>query len=300
MDIRHLRYFVVVAEELNFTRAAERLRISQPPLSTQIKDLEDELGTDLFLRTKRSVELTRAGQRFLLEARAILDHMEKAKRVAQSEEDIAGTLSIASIPSVEIHILPKLLEQFHQKRPGVEFCLRSLNYDDQLKGLREETIDCAFLRLPVEDYSHRSIRVEEILEENLVLAISNRSPLAESGISSIKECREASFILWHRHIAPRVYDEIMGVLEELQGVPRISNETDSLQLALGLAAANLGIAIVPNSARVLCREGVTYINTGETFSGLKLGIAWKKNIQNPLVEEFIETTRAIDLKADLD
>lgn len=291
MELRHLRYFAVLAEELNFTRAARRLRISQPPLSAQIKDLEEELGVLLFNRTKRSVALTPAGEKFLREARAILEHVDKATRSLKSGGELGGTITIAANPTVDLHLLPAALRRFRERHPDVEFCLRNLLLDDQIEALNSGLVDVAFMRIPLDEFHERGLIVEQVMTESLIAAVPADHPFAEKKSISPKAMKDERLIMWHRHVAPTTYDAVLAAFSAQEVVPYIDQETDSLKLGLGLVSAGLGIAIVPESSQVLRRQGVVYIPFSPALPKAALGIARRKAEIRPLLEEFLTVVR---------
>lgn len=176
MELRHLRYFVAVAEELNFSRAAEKLHIAQPPLSQQIQDLEAELGVQLFERTKRRVQLTEAGKVFLEEVKKVFEQVNQAIKVAQkTSRGEVGKLAIAFNSSATYSVLPKLLYEFRQRCPDIELILQELTTNQQLEKLSQNQIDLGLLYLPV---NKKELKVISLLKESLTIALSANHPLA--------------------------------------------------------------------------------------------------------------------------
>src|SRR5689334_1595513 len=176
MELRHLRYFVAVADELHFGRAASKLQISQPPLSQQIRKLEGELGVELFRRTKREVQLTSAGRAFLERARQLLQEVERAvEATRQAARGIVGRIEVGYVPTAEIRVIPRLLQRIRGRFPQVEVGLHLLNPAELTESLRQSRIDVALARLPLDE---EGIRTERFLREGLLLAVGARSPLA--------------------------------------------------------------------------------------------------------------------------
>src|ERR687894_2946185 len=176
MELRRLRYFVVVAEELSFNRAAQRLHISQPPLSNQIKQLEEELGVLLFKRTSRGVKMTEAGEVLLEEARRIFVQVDQTVRVVQRVgHGEVGRLTLGFVPSASNEVLPPILRAFRYRFPGVELFLREMRPDRVVQRLHDKQIDVGFLYLPLDD---ASLNIERVSREPLVLALAESHPLA--------------------------------------------------------------------------------------------------------------------------
>ena len=209
MELRHLRYFVTVAEELHFGRAARRLHLSQPPLSMQIKALESEVGAMLLARSRRKVELTPAGVVFLREAREILTRVEQAGAAARrADRGEIGELSIAFITIADYNVLPLVLSEFRARHPGVRLNLREATTDAQLRDLAAQRIDVGFMLAPVQDATLAS---EPLLREPLIAALAERHPLARKrGALPLASLAEWPFILFPRHMAPGLYDDIVS------------------------------------------------------------------------------------------
>lgn len=291
MELRHLRYFVALAEELNFTRAAERLRISQPPLSAQIKSLEQELGVDLFKRTRRSVEITPAGLRFLREARAVLSQFDRLQSQAHELAEITGTIAIAANPSVDLLVLPEALRLLAGENPSIEYCLRSMYLNDQIRALHDGTVDVAFTRVPLEDSQVRGLVTEKLRDERLILAVPQRHPLADKSSVEPSQLDALGLVMWHRHVAPSAYDSSIRFLRDQRAHPYIAYETDSVIIAIGLAAADLGVALVPESCATVTRAGVVYRPLEPSPPTVGLGVAWCSNNTNPVLQKFIRTAK---------
>ncbi|HEY9621418.1 MAG TPA: LysR substrate-binding domain-containing protein, partial [Crinalium sp.] len=184
MELRHLRYFMAVAEELHFGRAAERLHMAQPPLSQQIRQLEDELGFSLFHRTKRNVQLTEAGSLFLEGCQKIFEQLDQAIQMGQqASRGEVGKLAIGFVSSAAYNVLPSILQQFHKAFPAIHLALRELTTDQQLQWLRDGRIDVGLLRPPIDD---DTFGLTTIFEEPLVVALPETHPLAEQEQISVR------------------------------------------------------------------------------------------------------------------
>ena len=208
MELRHLRYFVAVAEECHFGRAAKRLFISQPPLSRQIRDLEEELGVELLDRSKQRVRMTDAGRQFLEGARQTLVQAERTIGLAkQAAEGKTGFLSIGYIPTGDLGVIPKVLRPFRKKFPLVELELRSLPVVPQIEELRRERIHLGFLRLPVQA---PDLRIEYVHTESLIIALQENHPLTRQGRIPLVALASEPFLMFPRRLAPTYYDELVS------------------------------------------------------------------------------------------
>ena len=299
MELRHLRYFTAVAEELHFGKAAAKLHMAQPPLSQQIKQLEEELGFLLFHRAKRSVQLTAAGERFLGETRLIFQRLEQAiatgRRTSRGE---LGELSIGFVGSASYSVLPSILQRFRQRCPQVELTLRELTTNVQLEALRENRIDIGFVRPPIQGDGFAQ---QPILQESLVVALSERHRLAgkvakgkaEQDITALTSLRIADlaaedFILFPRPLAPGLYDQVIALCQQGGFSPRVVQEAVQMQTILGLVAAEIGIALVPESLRNLQRVGVVYLPLREVTPRAEIALVWREGDLSPTVGQFLE------------
>lgn len=291
MELRHLRYFTAVAEELHFGRAAERLHMAQPPLSQQIKQLEEELGFQLFYRTKRSVKLTAAGERFLGETRLIFARLEQAiaqgRRTSRGE---LGELSIGFVGSASYSVLPPILQQFRQRCPQVELTLRELTTNVQLEALRENRIDVGFVRPPIQG---EGLAQQPILQESLVVALSDGHHLASGsgavgGGVAIADLATESFILFPRVLAPGLYDQIITLCQQGGFSPAVVQEAVQMQTIVGLVAAEIGLALVPASLQNLQRVGVVYRPLQAPTPQAEIALVWRQDERSPTVQQFLQ------------
>lgn len=294
MELRHLQYFIALAEELSFTRAARRLHISQPPLSMQIRNLEEELGVTLFDRDRRNVALTAAGERFLREARQIVDHVDRAVRVArEAGRGFAGTITLAINPSLDLLLLPRLLRRTGEELPGVEVCLRQLSHREQIEALAQGTVDVGFLRPPLEERDRRGLVVETLMQEALLLAIPADHALARRKSVPLGKLAGENCILWQRAVAPGSYDAVLAACQAAQFCPRIAYEAEAIQTALGLVSGGLGIAFVPESTRVLSREGVVYTRITGNPVMLELSLVWRRDNGSPILPHLLRLAKEV-------
>ncbi|MEH2209128.1 LysR family transcriptional regulator [Nostoc sp.] len=297
MELRHLRYFVTLAEELHFGRAAERLHIAQPPLSQQIRQLEAELGFELFHRTKRKVKLTEAGQVFLGEVQQIMRQLQQAIQVGrQTSRGEIGQLVVGFVSSAAYNILPIILRTFRSYVPGVSIELRELTTDQQLEWLREGRMDVGLLRPPVEE---NRFSCETIFQESLMVALPEAHLLASQSNVCLTSLANEPFILFPRILAPGLYDLIISLCQQAGFSPKVAQEAIQMQTIVSLVAAEMGVAIVPASLQNLQRIGVVYKTVQEPTPkvafvadvGAAIAMIWRKNETSPTVLKLVEIVK---------
>ena len=291
MELRHLRYFLTVAEELHFGRAAERLCIAQPPLSQQIQQLERELGFALFHRAHRRVTLTDAGQLFLQEARDTLANLEKAaahgRRVARGE---AGWLGIGFVGSATYALLPKVLSAFRERYPGVELVLRELVSAKQAQALRERRIHIGFARPPLVD---EDVISEVIVREPLLAALPATHALISRQTLPLTILAEEAFILFPRYLRPSYADVVIAACAEAGFAPNVVQETAEIHTAVSLVAAGLGVTLVPESVQNVQRAGVAYRCLEPPAPITELAAVYRREDSSPTLQAFLEIVRTI-------
>jgi DNA-binding transcriptional LysR family regulator len=288
MELRHVRYFLAVAEELHFGRAAARVRIAQPPLSQQIRQLEHELGVALFNRTKRRVELTPAGRAFLEHARQILDETERAKRVAQrAARGEVGRLAIGFASSADLDILPRVLRSWRERAPDVEVELHALLTGAQVDALRRGRIQVGFIRLPADE---AALVIEPIQREPLVAALPETHRLAGRARVRLADLAGETMILFPRHDAPGYYDVFLDACRRAGFTPRLLHP-GSMQTNLGLVSAGLGVSLMPASIRNLRRAGVVYRPLAPPVPQVEMAMAYRRDESSAVLPAFLETVR---------
>jgi DNA-binding transcriptional LysR family regulator len=257
MELRHLRYFVAVAEERNFTRAAERLHIAQPPLSRQMQQLEETLGVELIEKGSRPLRLTEAGQFFLAHARPLLDQVRDLKTMTQRVGKLERTLSAGFVASTLYGLLPDIIRRYRERHPEVEVTLHEMTTIEQLKALKEGTIDVGFGRLKSEDPSIRRILLRE---ERMVVAVWPGHRLAErEGGVRLMELIHEPLLVYPKAPRPSFADQVLAAFNEANLTPDHVSEVRELQIAMGLVAAGQGIAIVPESVQGMHHRHVVYL-----------------------------------------
>src|SRR6478752_198641 len=273
MELRHLRYFVVVAEELHFRRAAERLHMSQPPLSQQIRALEEEVGATLLLRNQRKVELTASGAAFLERAREILDGGEDAARQARRvQRGEVGRLAVGFVGSAMYSFVPELLRGFREQAPDIGLRLHEMGTTEQLRQLDDGRLDVGFLRTPGR---WPGLSFETVLEEEIVVAMPDVHPLAQRPLVHAADLVGESLVLLTPAGSPGLRAALASSIAQLGGEEQIVQEVAEMQTVIGLVAAGVGISLVPESVRALVRHGVTYRPLDGNAPVVRLAMAWR-------------------------
>lgn len=290
MELRTLRYFVAVAEELHFGRAAQRLNIAQPPLSQQIQKLERELNTQLLVRTKRMVALTPAGEFLLQSARAILQQARAAAAGVRAVGDgVFGTLNIAAINAFAAQgRIYEILGEFRRLHPGVATNLTLMTSVEALAALHTGTIDVAFVRAPIRD---RTLASDTVMFEQLLAALPVSHPLAAGeGALSLVELRDEKFVMLPRSAGFGLSEQIMQLCKAAGFAPHVEHDARELPSLVGLVAAGFGVSLVPSSGLIAPPEGVVFraISPSETVK--TICVRRSDDTSRPLVE-FVATVR---------
>lgn len=298
MELRHLRYFVAVAEELHFSLAAQKLNIAQPPLSQQIQQLENELGVRLFLRTKRQVKLTYAGKVFLDNALKILNDLERACEATQrAHRGELGKIIVAFTGTATYDILPNLIQLYQARYPLVDLTVFQLVTTAQVEALLTGEIDVGILCAPLEI---AELNVGVIRYEPFVVALPADHPLAEkTGGIEAGELAAELFIMTPRKLGPAYYDVIINICHNAGFSPNVVQESGELGTILALVAAKMGISLVPHSLQNIHMEGVVYRQLKNPFPKLQTALAWRKSENSPVVHTFLElATRCFPVLKD--
>jgi DNA-binding transcriptional LysR family regulator len=286
-----MRYFMAVADRLHFGRAAESLHISQPPLSRAIRTLEQRLGVALFARSRRRVELTAEGARFLEEARRITAQLERSvlelRGIALGEQ---GRLRIGFVSLADYGVLPGLLKGFKTVRPGVRLSLREMLSPDQATALGAGELDFGLLLPPVDGAADLERVV--VQRERFVAALPSRHRLArEPGRLAVSELAGEPFVMVPREIAPGLYDIVRG-LAARAGIPlNVAQEAIQMQTVVSLVSSGLGVAIVPASVSNLGRRGVAYRELADRHPRLDLWLAWPRGALCAAARDFVTHAR---------
>ncbi|KIH85750.1 LysR family transcriptional regulator [Pseudomonas batumici] len=296
MELRHLRYFIAVAEELHFGRAAELLGISQPPLSQQIQALEQELGARLFERTNRRVELSEAGRLFLEEARLVLAQVDKAADVARRAQlGELGELKIGFTSSAPFNsTIPQAIFAFRQAFPAVHLNLREMSSKSVADGLMDESIEVGLMRplsLP------EALDVVELMREPLVAVLSAKHPLAagSEGGMYLSELALEPFVFFPRSYGSGLYAQLLTLARQAGFSPHFAQEAGEAMTIIGLVAAGLGVSVLPASYQRIRIEGVVYRPLLDPDAVSAVWLVQRKDQKSPMAKAFIEllTRRAV-------
>ncbi len=290
IELRQLRYFVAVAEEMHFGRAAARLHMTQPPLSQTIQSLEAVLGTPLFFRTRRSVALTPAGLALLPEARRLLMQAGSLPDLARrAATGASGRLSLAFVSTADYSVLPPLLREFREHYPQVQIELREATTDVQLDDLGQGRIDAGLLISPLPDKLRDELDYASMLSEPLILAAPQglRALRGKKAIA-LKTVSDMPLIIFPRRIGPAFHDAILACFRDAGLTPHIGQEAIQMQTIVGLVSAGMGIALVPQSVSNLKRPGVEYRLLSDRTPMIETGLAWRRDNSSPVLQAFLK------------
>lgn len=302
MELRHLRYFVAVAEELNFTRAAERLHIAQPPLSTQIRSLEEELDAQLFIRDKRRVLLTQAGREFLHRAREILNLATDAKGAAfDAAHGVTSRLSLGyTASSMFTERLPGAIRQFRRAHgSSVTLGLVEATSVEQLYALYEHRLDVGVLRRP-DTAAPDGVTIEPWYHAPLVAAISRDHPLAARKSIRVADLRNEPLITYPRESGIGLYWSVIRLCGKAGFQPNIAREVRDPAVMVGLVAADVGVAILPEDSRCMALEGVAYLRLADREAVSTLSLAYRTQDTDKHVKQLLLSLRAASRNAATD
>lgn len=290
MDLRQIKYFIAVAEELNIGRAALKLHISQPPLTRQIKQLEDELGVQLFLRTPRGVELTQAGEMFLVESRNIRSLVDAAvERTSRAGQGKLGRLDIGFFGSAIFSAIPQILQNFRNSHPDVNVALHAMTKQEQIQALRQKRITVGITRLPAH---HPDIVSQTIIEEKLYVAAHVDSVLCEHNLISLSDLSKHPMIVFPNTGRPNFADKVIKICTTHGVTPLISHVVGDANLGVALVAAGYGICLVPASVTTLKIPSVIYLPIKEPAS-VDLSCIYRLDDQSPILSAFLQVANTL-------
>ncbi len=292
MDARQLRHFATVADTLHFGRAAERLGMTQPPLSQSIIGLERELGAPLYARSKRSVRLTALGEQWLPEVRAALAAIDALPATAQRLRDgEAGRLSLSFVSTADYSVLPSLVRRYAQAYPQVEIQLFEATSDVQIPAVVAGERHAGFIIPPADRALPPALAYRRLLVEPLIAAVPSAwiddGRIASAEALSIAEVLASPLILFPRHIAPAFHDLVTGYFASLGGEARIAQEAIQMQTIISLVSSGLGIALAPASLRNLARTGVHYLPLAGAAPELETGLVWRRGEAPATLDNFL-------------
>lgn len=290
-ELRHLRYFVVVAEELNFSRAATRLHMAQPPLSVAIRQLEQELGTDLFVRTSREVRLTEAGSAFLDGARRSLAEAERAvdaaKRAAAGE---LGQLRLGFSWSARFEILPALGRAFRARHPDVELLSQEMWNAQMTPALRSGTIDAAVSLCPEVE---SGIESELVRSESVLVVCAASETAASAETVALTSFADRTFLLFPRELAPRLHDALVGVCRRAGFEPKVRNESFHTNWDLDLFSERSVVALAPRSVAAGLGDGIAAVPLSEPAGELETRLVWRADDPSPALDALRSIARTV-------
>jgi LysR family transcriptional regulator, benzoate and cis,cis-muconate-responsive activator of ben and cat genes len=297
MELRHLRYFVAVAEEENVSRAAMKLHVSQPALSRQIRDLEDELGFPLLKRSAKSVRLLDAGRAFLTEARAVLQRADEAVKAAREIATSGRSeLHVGYAPSLTARILPPTLRAFQSDSPKARVILHDLSTEEMFAGLREGKLQIAFVVRPSRAML-RGMRFEELTRDAWRLAVAPSHPLATRRTITIEEVAREPLIAYSRNEYPDYHENLADIFAEATTKPRVAEEHDSVSSLIAAVEAGGGVAVVSESLACIAGPRLKLLPLSSPPNALVIGAAWLKAGLTGSAENFLKFARETAARA---
>jgi DNA-binding transcriptional LysR family regulator len=293
MELRHLRYFVAVAETENVSRAALKLHVSQPGVSRQIRDLENEIGFQLFERSAKSLKLTNAGKSFLTEARAVLQRAEDAVKTARAiATGAVGELHVGYAPSPTARILPPTLRAFQEASPNVRVKLHDYSTEEMIGGLRAGKLQIAFLVRPIAGML-RGLNFEVILRDPIFMAVAPKHPLARRRSVSLAEVVREPLAIYSRAEYPEAHEDLMAMFAHSKGKPRIAEEHDGVASLIAGVESGAGVALVAESISCIAGARLKLVRVTPPPPPLVIGAAWSKDGLTPAAERFLQCARDV-------
>lgn len=285
IELRHLRYFMAVAEELHFRKAADRLFISQPGLSRQIRQMESELGVSLFERSNKKVELTRAGKYLKEEVQIILMNLNRTFEHAQMvHEGVEGQISFGYVGSAMQQVIPKLLLKIKEDFSNVHYSLKEMDNPDQIEALMHKEIDLAFVRL---EKVPKGLQIKPVLEETFSLVLPKDHAINEDNFKNLSDLKEEPFILFDASYSPAYFQQVMQIFEHSGFQPTVSHHTVHAGTIFRLVEHKLGISIVPSSLGLGYQMRVKFIPLKRIPQRTVLSVAWNSSNRNPVLGKIL-------------
>lgn len=286
LEFRHLRYFLVLAEELHYRRASEQLYISQSALSQQIKQLEEILDIKLFNRTNKKVELSEAGRIFQQEARQVLKRLESSvQQLNLFKKGNTGQILIGFVASAMESILPKILKRFNEIYPNIEFQLDELSNKEQLKAIEQGELDIAFIR---SNQISEEMAIQRVYMENFVLVLPKNHPMSKAKFQHIGQLKDDAFILFPNDKSQLYYQQILSLCADRGFSPKIAHRSIHAPTIFKLVANNMGISILPTSLADHNNPLLKYIEIDNVPQHTELFVAWRKDNENTALPYFLE------------
>lgn len=291
MDLRQIRYFLALATELNYTRAASQLNISQPPLTRHIQQLEHSIGVMLFERSTRGVALTQAGKIFLEEARKIVALADQAvNKTKLAHQGQIGRLDIGIFGSSTISVIPTLLIELRKTHPDIVISLQNTTKTQQIEGVREKHLDIGFNRIYP---SVPDLAVETVMLENLYVALHKDHPFANNQTIEVKDLVDQPFILFPNNVRPSFADNVITLCTNAGFTPNVVHDVEDIFTAVALISAGLGIAIVPESAISLRLSNVSYHLLDSEDATVDLSCVYRADNHSPALLAFLDAVHML-------
>ncbi len=286
IELRHLKYFLAVAEDLHFRRAAERLYISQPGLSRQIRQMEEDLGITLFERHNRKVQLTKAGEYLQKELTRNLNNLNRVISYAKLINDgINGELRLGYVGSAMQKIIPELLLNFTEKHPNVTFSLNEMENNQQIHALMNEEIDIGFVRV---ERVPRGLNIHPLFEDTFSLVLPDDYPINESNFNSLAQLKDESFILFDASYSESYYEKVMQIFDGFGFAPIVSHYTVNAASIFRLVENNFGVSIIPTSLKLGYDMKVKFIELKDIPQRTTLKAVWNSENTNPALKDLIK------------
>lgn len=286
IEFRHLRYFLAVAQELHYRRAAERLFISQPGLSRQIKQLEEQLGVKLFDRNKKRVALTKSGEYLKQESEYLLSYLEGiVHKLSLIDRGLDGEVRIGFVGSAMQNVIPELILKSNEKYPEIHFALDEMSNQHQIQAIKNSQIDIGFVRLHTVP---EGLALKQVFVDHFSLVLPKEHPLQEGSVESITQLKEENFILFSSDYSSTYYEKIMSIFQDAGFRPRISHKSVHANTIFRLIESGLGVAIVPHSLSLGVNLDVKFVELSSIPQRAILSMVWKQDNPNPAVWRILE------------
>ncbi|MFD0669419.1 LysR family transcriptional regulator [Ramlibacter sp. MAHUQ-53] len=287
MKLHFLRYFVVLAEELHFGRAAQRLSITQPPLSSAIKSLEEALGVQLLLRNSKHVALTPAGTAFLVEAQQILDRVARAGSIAQAVAGgISGRLDVGTTGSLVYRDVPAIVQAFSHEMPGIDVVLREMSTAEQLQDLLHGRLDAGFINAPSVPPQLQSL---PLVPDEFVVALPATHPRSGARVVDLQALRDESFVMFSREVSPANYDNVIAIFSRAGIHPRTVHAARQWLTIVAMVAQGLGVSLVPRSIAQSRVEGVRFVRFAGPAAPAPALLVWNPAHARPALDSFLRS-----------
>ena len=286
IELRHIKYFLAVAEDLHFRKAAERLYISQPGLSRQIKQMEDDLGVQLFERNNRKVALTAAGTYLKQELTIVTKNLEEVLQHAKLlEEGKEGSVKLGYVGSAMQNVIPELLIKFRETHPTIRFSLTEMDNTGQVKALLNKDIDVGFVRL---NQVPEGLELRPVLNDTFTLVLPANHPVDAANFGSLAQLKNEDFILFEKNYSPVYYERVLSVFEHAGFSPKVSHYTVHANTIFRLVENHFGVSIIPTSLKEGYNMNVKFIELTDIPIRAVLSVVWNKKNRNPTLGKILE------------